>query len=157
VQNTEDEEFLFCFLPFFLFSGDTGVWTQGFTFAKQTLHCTWATPPVHFAGVMWRFWRWGLVKLLAWPGTAILLISSLQVARITGVTHRCLASASFLRFPGLDRNPGCCTSWCPTEAGLLLTLTPHVGNRLSLSLACDISHGYSLDLCCKWSDSCTGR
>jgi hypothetical protein len=25
VQNTEDEEFLFCFLPFFLFSGDTGV------------------------------------------------------------------------------------------------------------------------------------
>jgi hypothetical protein len=56
----------------------------------QSRHSTaWAIPPVHFALVILEIGvSWGL----SWPQIAILPISSSQVARITGVSHRCLAN-----------------------------------------------------------------
>jgi hypothetical protein len=45
----------FCFVFIFLFDG-TGIWTQGFSLAKQTL---WLE--AHFWSILlWLFWRWGL-------------------------------------------------------------------------------------------------
>jgi hypothetical protein len=45
---------------------------------------------------VWLFWRWGSLKLFvkALPQTVILLISTSQVARITGMSHQCLARGS---------------------------------------------------------------
>jgi hypothetical protein len=42
------------------------------------------------------YWlRWGLKSFCpSWPGIAILLISAFQVARITGMSHRCPARIS---------------------------------------------------------------
>jgi hypothetical protein len=49
----------------------------------------WATPPVLF---LWRvFWDKVLQNYPGWLQTAILLITAPWVARITGVSHQCLA------------------------------------------------------------------
>jgi hypothetical protein len=61
----------------------------------QSRHCTaWATPPVHFYSGY--FLRWGLVLWTVYPGwsqNVILPILASQVARITGVSHWCLAGS----------------------------------------------------------------
>jgi hypothetical protein len=74
----------------FIYFCSTGVWTQGFTLARQSLY-TWAMPP-------------------AW--TLILLFSAFQVARITGLSHRCPAYSGygwnkvlFYDWSGLDHEP----------------------------------------------------
>jgi hypothetical protein len=52
------------------------------------------TPPVHFVLVIWR-WRVSWTISLGWPSTVILSILSSQVARITGMSHRCPATLYF--------------------------------------------------------------
>jgi hypothetical protein len=40
----------------------------------------------------WLFWRWGLLNdLPGWSSALFLPFSVFQVARITGVSHQCLA------------------------------------------------------------------
>jgi hypothetical protein len=82
-----------CHLPhlnfFFFFFGGTGVWTQGFTGLDHT------SSPFLF----WLFWRWNILNYficLGWPQNVILSLSASQVARITGVSHQCLAPPEFL-------------------------------------------------------------
>jgi hypothetical protein len=73
---------------FFLFYSDgTGVWTLGFKFTKQALYhlsCT-STP---FCSGYFENGVYGTI-CLSWPRTMILLISTSQVAGITGVNHQC--------------------------------------------------------------------
>jgi hypothetical protein len=66
------------------FFAGTGIWIHGFVLVKQ--HSTaWATPPVHFALVI--FWRGGLQNYLLGPPTSILPISTSQEGSITGMSH----------------------------------------------------------------------
>jgi hypothetical protein len=47
--------------------------------------------------LLWLFCWWDLAHyLLGWPQTSTLLISASQVARITGMSHGCLACHIFL-------------------------------------------------------------
>jgi ABC-type arginine/histidine transport system permease subunit len=78
---------LYCFLnnichffPFF-FLGGTRIWTQSFI-------CKAGTPPLEpylQSTLLWLFWRSGVMNYLL--RLALNLISSSQVARITGVSH----------------------------------------------------------------------
>jgi hypothetical protein len=81
-------------LLLFFFFGRTGVWTQGFPRTKQALYrlsCTSSPFCSDYSGD-------GVLRTI-WPGlprTLILLIQPFQVARITGVSHQCLALSFFL-------------------------------------------------------------
>jgi hypothetical protein len=74
----------------FSFCG-TGVWTQGFTLAKQVL-ATWATPPVHFALVILEmgspelFLQADLKPQSSWP----------QDSRVANVSHQHPAYTVFI-------------------------------------------------------------
>jgi hypothetical protein len=69
------------FLFYFICVGGTGVWTWGFTHAKQGLYCLSHTPTSFCSGY---FGDGGLSKYL--PG---LEWWSSPVARFTGVSHQC--------------------------------------------------------------------
>jgi hypothetical protein len=43
--------------------------------------------------LLWLFWRWGLIS---WPGIFILVTSTFQIARITGVNHWSPAQLLFI-------------------------------------------------------------
>jgi hypothetical protein len=83
-----------CFVSSILkFKPLTGVWTQGFTLAKQAFlphepHCQ--------SSLLWLFWGG-----FSWPVLSILvlshyLITATQIARITGTSHQCMADGNFL-------------------------------------------------------------
>jgi hypothetical protein len=55
----------------------------------------WATPPALFYGGFFKIGPHGTI-CLGWLQTTILLISASWVARIIGVSHRCLAGFTFL-------------------------------------------------------------
>jgi hypothetical protein len=96
---------------FFFFGVDTGLWTHGFTFARQFLyHFNHSSSPF-CSGYFWgrvslfvhRCWdnrlplpcptlfHWNVVShtffCLSWPRTVILLISASHIAKITHVSH----------------------------------------------------------------------
>jgi hypothetical protein len=60
--------------------------------------------------LLWLFWRWGVSQTTCpgWPWTLILLISASQVARITGVSHQCLAQFTFYACVTLLKNEILC-------------------------------------------------
>jgi hypothetical protein len=74
---------LYLFIYLFIYFCDTGAWTQG--------PSPWATPPAQFfvIGFFWDRVSWTIYP--GWLWTVILLISASWVARITGVSHWCLA------------------------------------------------------------------
>jgi hypothetical protein len=87
----------------------------GWRFALRALQlqsrCSTTEP--HLQSILlWLFWRWSSWTVcLGWPRTKILLISASQVARITGVSHQCLAFFFFLWWWGYwaaDSQPFCC-------------------------------------------------
>jgi hypothetical protein len=76
---------LYLVVILFFFSG-TGVWTQGFAFAKQALL---PLEPQLQPIFLWLFWRWALANCFpGWPQTMILWMSASQVARIIGISHQ---------------------------------------------------------------------
>jgi hypothetical protein len=75
----------------FFFGCVTGVWTQGFSFAKQACYCLSHASSSFFSAC---FGDGVLGTLcLAWPLTSSLLIPAFQVARIKGMSHQCLAGS----------------------------------------------------------------
>jgi hypothetical protein len=64
---------------------------------QRRCSATWAT----FRSILlWLFWRWVLTEPLAWAGLkwlglAVLLILASHIARITGMSHQCLARFFF--------------------------------------------------------------
>jgi hypothetical protein len=64
-----------------------GVWTQDFSLAKQALYHSRASSPF-CSGYFWDRILW-----IIWlnPQSSILLSSTFKVARITGISHQCLA------------------------------------------------------------------
>jgi hypothetical protein len=63
----------------------------------QSRHSTaWATSPAHFALAILEMMSQTIC--LSWPQTMILLISASQIARITGMSHPCLANSIFPMF-----------------------------------------------------------
>jgi hypothetical protein len=87
--------FSFFFLLFFFF------FLVGLRFelraSRLHSHSTaWATPPVYLSWLFWSGFLWTVCP--GWPQTAILPISASQVARITGMSHHCLANThSFIK------------------------------------------------------------
>jgi hypothetical protein len=79
----------------FFFFFDTGVWTQGLNFE-----------PLHWSFLVVGFFR-DKVWWTVWPGwlqTAILLITASWVARITGVSHWCLAVLNIFIYSKIEFN-----------------------------------------------------
>jgi hypothetical protein len=81
----------------FFFFGGTGVWTQGFIFAKQALYFS---TQLQYIFILWLLLEMGVswTICLGWSQTMILSISAFQLARIIGMSHGYLAKIQVFFF-----------------------------------------------------------
>jgi hypothetical protein len=87
------EHNVYLFFGFVFSFGTTGVWTQGYEYAKQLLYPLSHTSSPFCPGYSGDSVLWTICP--CWPQTLILPISASQVARITGVGHWCLTNVYF--------------------------------------------------------------
>jgi hypothetical protein len=121
-QRRETDPFVFDHYHLFFFSFKTGVWTQGFSLAKKALYSLSHSSRPFCSGCF----KDGVSETICpgGPQTEILPISASQVARITGMRHRCPVITTIL--------PWSCSLW-PLSLDLqhflvspILTLVPSV-------------------------------
>jgi hypothetical protein len=80
-----------------LLQNGTGIWTQGFAFAKLAFYLSWATPSFHFALVILEMESCELFTQADFESKSP-WFQPPKVARITGVSHRhqlCFFKKSF--------------------------------------------------------------